>query len=92
MRLNQVVDAERTMSLQQGTQSGVYLQPGPARGTIVMYHGFTAGSWQFELLARRAYADGFNVYAPRLPGHGLNDPRAWLRVAGAARRWSLRVI
>ena len=74
-RLNAVVEGEQPMPLQQGSQTRVYLQSGPARGTIVMYHGFSAGTWQFEILARRAYADGFNVYIPRLPGHGLHDAK-----------------
>lgn len=70
-RLNAIVDAEKAMRLQPGAQSRVYVQSGPAKGTLVMYHGFSAGTWQFEILARRAYAAGYNVYIPRLPGHGL---------------------
>lgn len=72
-RLNAIVDAEKQLPLQQGSQTRVYLQPGQAKGTLVMYHGFTAGTWQFEILARRAYAAGYHVYVPRLPGHGLRD-------------------
>ena len=72
-RLNAVVDAEKQLPLQSGTQTRAYIQPGQAKGTIVMYHGFTAGTWQFELLARKVYAAGFNVYVPRLPGHGFHD-------------------
>lgn len=67
------MDAEKPLPLMQGAQTRVYLQPGQARGTIVKYHGFSAGSWQFELLARRAYAEGYHVYIPRLPGHGLRN-------------------
>lgn len=70
-RLDAVLSAERKLRLQPGSQSRVYIQSGAARGTLVMYHGFSAGTWQFELLARRAFAAGYNVYVPRLPGHGF---------------------
>jgi pimeloyl-ACP methyl ester carboxylesterase len=38
-----------------------------------MYHGFSAGPWQYEFLAKRAFDAGYNVYVPRMPGHGLLD-------------------
>ena len=42
-----------------------------AKGTVMLFHGFTAGPWQFEELSQRLQKEGYNVYAPRLPGHGL---------------------
>lgn len=69
-----VTAAEAKLPLQKGSESRFYLHDDrPAKGTIVMYHGFTAGTWQFELLAQKAYDDGYNVYIPRLPGHGMKD-------------------
>ncbi|MDB5099348.1 MAG: hypothetical protein JWM80_3769 [Cyanobacteria bacterium RYN_339] len=68
--------AERKLPLQQGAESLVYLHPeAPKRGTLIMFHGFTAGTWQFEPLAKLAYAAGYDVYIPRLPGHGLKDAK-----------------
>lgn len=66
------LDAEKALPLQAGEQSVlmVHATP-PAKGTLVMYHGFSAGPWQYQQLAAKAYADGYNVYIPRLPGHGL---------------------
>jgi alpha-beta hydrolase superfamily lysophospholipase len=73
-RLKAELAAEARLPLQKGSESRVYLHPDrPAKGTIVMYHGFTAGTWQFELLAKKAFDEGYNVYIPRLPGHGLTD-------------------
>jgi pimeloyl-ACP methyl ester carboxylesterase len=65
---------EHKLPLQKGTESRIYLHPEMSkRGALIMLHGFTAGTWQFDLLARKAYEDGYDVYVPRLPGHGLKD-------------------
>lgn len=66
------IGAEKCLPLQDGEQSVLMAHPTPPKkGTIVMYHGFTAGPWQFQQLSQQAYAAGYNVYIPRLPGHGL---------------------
>jgi esterase/lipase len=69
--------------LKAGTHaSGLRLQPnydtifraqpeGKAKGTVVLYHGFTAGPWQYAELSEQLFKAGYNVYAPRMPGHGL---------------------
>ncbi|MBM3268798.1 MAG: alpha/beta fold hydrolase [Candidatus Sericytochromatia bacterium] len=47
---------------------------GKAKGTVVMFHGYTAGPWQYGEMAARFNKAGYHVYAPRLPGHGfMND-------------------
>lgn len=67
------VHAEDPLPLQAGSHSILLVHPQPTpKGTLVMFHGFTAGTWQFLPLAEKAFAAGFNVYIPRLPGHGLN--------------------
>ena len=43
------------------------------KGTVVMFHGFTAGPWQYKEMAEQLHDEGYNVYAPRMPGHGLVD-------------------
>jgi len=46
----------------------------PPKGTVVLLHGFTDGTWQFETTAAALAERGYNVYVPRLPGHGyVND-------------------
>lgn len=69
---------------QQANEDGVHLRQNavsifkPAevsepKGTVVMYHGFTAGPWQYKEMAEQFHQEGYNVYAPRMPGHGLVD-------------------
>lgn len=68
------VASEARLPLQKGCESRLYIHSErPKRGTLIMFHGFTAGCWQFDPLARAAYQDGYDVYVPRLPGHGLKD-------------------
>jgi esterase/lipase len=40
---------------------------------VVMFHGFTNCPRQFAPLANLFFAQGYNVYVPRLPRHGLLD-------------------
>lgn len=65
-------DLPRKLYLRQNyeTQFLSHPQP-PAKGTVIMLHGYTAGPWQFEEAAARFHQAGYNVYAPRLPGHGM---------------------
>lgn len=66
------------------TEEGLYLRPhaeslfvpadGEARGTVLLYHGYTGGPWQYPELAGKLHQAGFHVYAPRMPGHGLMKP------------------
>ncbi|MEB3328980.1 MAG: alpha/beta fold hydrolase [Candidatus Sericytochromatia bacterium] len=74
-RLERWVAQERLLPLQRGAESRLLLHPDRApRGTLVMYHGFTAGTWQYDLLAGQAFRQGYNVFVPRMPGHGLQTP------------------
>lgn len=75
LSLQALIDSEQQMRLQPGTRSYWQQQadPAKAKGTLVMYHGFTAGTWQYDLLAKKAFDAGYNVYVPRLPGHGFVD-------------------
>lgn len=69
------LEAEKGLPLQKGSESRFYAHPTPPpKGTIVMLHGFSAGTWQFEDMAKTFFERGYNVYVPRLPGHGFKKP------------------
>ena len=40
---------------------------------IVFYHGYTNCPRQFEDLGKKFFEQGYNVYVPRVPHHGIND-------------------
>lgn len=54
-----------------GARSILLATGGPTARAIVLLHGLTDSPRQFERLAYLLYADGNNVYVPRLPQHGL---------------------
>ncbi len=69
------VHTEQPTYLRPAALSGLWLHPcGQARGTVLLLHGYTAGTWQLPELAEQLFASGFHVYAPRLPGHGVMTP------------------
>lgn len=73
--IHAALEAEKALPLQKGSESRFYAHPTPpAKGTMVMLHGFSAGTWQFEDMARTFFEKGYNVYVPRLPGHGFKNP------------------
>ena len=45
----------------------------PAKGIVLGLHGWSAGTWQFEHLGQQLAEQGYHVYVPRLPGHGVVD-------------------
>jgi|GEM_PF-945813 len=65
------LEAEASQSLQPQCRS--FFVPAttrPARGMVTLLHGFSAGTWQYEEYAQRFAAKGYDVYVPRLEGHG----------------------
>ncbi len=44
-------------------------------GRVICLHGVGAHGRHFHVIGRRLAPDGFEVYAPDLPGHGLSDGR-----------------
>lgn len=62
-----VTDACRTNSL---------IHPAKAAKAVVMLHGYTDCPKQFGDLAQMFYSQGYNVYVPRAPRHGVTDPKA----------------
>lgn len=89
-----IVDQEKLRVLagtvQKGCESIFLPQTGHAKGTVLLFHGYTAGPWQYRELAQRFHDAGYHVFAPRMPGHGdmengvptgksLPDPKGWLK-------------
>ncbi|MBT6175866.1 MAG: alpha/beta fold hydrolase [Deltaproteobacteria bacterium] len=66
------LSAEAALNLQPGNRSGfLKSQIEPVKGVVLALHGWSAGTWQFEHMATQLTDQGYHVYAPRLPGHGL---------------------
>lgn len=61
------------LMLAQNSESLFLPQPEPGKGTVLLFHGYTAGPWQYKELARKFYDAGYNVLAPRMPGHGVTE-------------------
>lgn len=52
-------------------RSKFYFHPHPTPKVFLFFHGFTAGSYQFEPLGEAFFQEGYNVLVPLLPGHGV---------------------
>ncbi|MEC8049868.1 MAG: alpha/beta fold hydrolase [Myxococcota bacterium] len=67
---------EQKLNLQSGNRSGfIRSEITPAKGIVLGLHGWSAGTWQFEHLGQQLAEQGYHVYVPRLPGHGVVDPQ-----------------
>lgn len=62
--------------IQQNCKPTHFKPQGQPKGTVVLLHGFTACPQQFfELATQVLVPQGFEVYLPLLPGHGLLQKR-----------------
>ncbi len=72
-----VVQGDRDLvargELQPNCESIWMPQTGAAKGVVLMFHGYTAGPWQYKELAQRFHDAGYHVFVPRMPGHGCVD-------------------
>jgi len=50
-----------------------YLHETRQARSVVLFHGYTACTEQYDSYARDLYEAGYNVYVPRAPKHGLGD-------------------
>ncbi|HEY9848675.1 MAG TPA: alpha/beta fold hydrolase [Leptolyngbyaceae cyanobacterium] len=55
----------------EACRSQFYFHPHPTKKVFVLFHGFTAGPYQFEPLGKAFFEAGYNVLAPLQPGHGI---------------------
>jgi pimeloyl-ACP methyl ester carboxylesterase len=75
LKIKQDIEQEKKLTLQKGSESYLLeVTNRPVKGLVVMLHGFTAGTWQFEYLSKILYREGYHVYVPRLVGHGFIGP------------------
>ncbi|NDJ19120.1 alpha/beta hydrolase [Myxacorys almedinensis A] len=60
----------------------LFHEPGqPIRGTVMMFHGFSAKPHQMWRLADYLFQNGFNVYQSTIAGHVLTNPaKNWCQV------------
>lgn len=71
-KLRHTVPDAQGLLLRPGMSSFVLAHKAPTgKGTVVLFHGYTAGPWQYPEMAKRFYQAGYDVYVPRLPGHGM---------------------
>lgn len=61
------------LGLQKYNESLLLTQADPSkvRGTVIVWHGYTSWSGEFMAVAKKLHAEGYNVYVPRLAGHGF---------------------
>jgi pimeloyl-ACP methyl ester carboxylesterase len=70
-KIRAALEAEGALSLQPECRSFfVPAEKQPARGMVMLLHGFSAGTWQYDEYAQRFAKQGYDVYVPRLEGHG----------------------
>jgi pimeloyl-ACP methyl ester carboxylesterase len=91
--LKATISAESKMSLQKGAETRMMFHDVPTgKGTAVLLHGWSAGTWQFDEMAPELYKRGYDVYIPRLPGHGFQTAAgipdaSFLPKAGESQRY-----
>lgn len=69
--LEQVKQEEAALPLRNSQcASKFFFHAHRTRTVCLFFHGFTAGSYQFEPLGQACFEAGCNVLIPRLPGHG----------------------
>jgi pimeloyl-ACP methyl ester carboxylesterase len=71
-RLRSWLASEAALPLQDGSRSQLLLhKQATGKGTVVLFHGWSSGTYQYDQLAPRLHDMGFDVFVPRLPGHGF---------------------
>jgi carboxylesterase len=68
------LQAQDGPDVREDSHTRFWSQGRQAEHALVYYHGYTNAPPQFKLLGEALHQQGFNVLAPRLPYHGLQDP------------------
>lgn len=72
-RIASVTMTEAGMDLQPEGRSIAMLTGTRTRKAVVIFHGYTSVPEQFRLIGQAYLAQGYNVWIPRLPYHGMTD-------------------
>jgi carboxylesterase len=67
---------EADSAVTAGCRKRALVHPGRAAKAMLMLHGCSECPAQFSSLAERYYDQGYNVFVPRAPRHGVTDPKA----------------
>jgi pimeloyl-ACP methyl ester carboxylesterase len=87
-RLTARVEQDLKLPLQEGTRTRLMLQPDPiGKETVVLLHGWSSGTYQFDEMAPLVFAQGKNVYIPRLEGHGYKTPEGLADPSHMVKPW-----
>lgn len=68
------LQAEEDATVRPDSGTRFFSQGRRSARAIVFYHGYTNAPPQFDRLGEEFFKRGYNVFIPRLPYHGLNDP------------------
>lgn len=74
-KIDAINKAERDEGVSDDCQSKLYSHGKKTDKSVVMLHGVTACPKEFGVLAEKFYQNGYNVYIPRVPHHGLANNR-----------------
>lgn len=74
-RVNDIHAEEGQLDLHPECVTQLLTHEEKREAVIVLLHGFTSCPRQFEELGKLYFDQGYNVYIPRLPRHGINDRR-----------------
>ena len=76
VRIEQIQSAEDELAeLNPECGTLLFSKGGKTENVIVFLHGFTSCPDQFSQLGQEYFEKGYNVFIPRLPRHGIKDPR-----------------
>lgn len=70
--MKRYIEIEKSLPVKRECKSRLIEVPN-AKGTVILLHGFSAGSWQYDEWQKQYAEKGYNVFIPRLVGHGLVD-------------------
>ena len=72
-RIEAIANTEAGMDLQPEGRSIDLLSGERTPKAVVIFHGYTTVPEQFRLIGEAYRAQGYNVWIPRLPHHGMTD-------------------
>lgn len=65
---------EAQLALHPRCHSSLLTHGSKVKRAVIFFHGLTNCPAQIDVLGQQLFDQGYNVYIPRLPGHGMADP------------------